>query len=205
MSRKEDGYIYIYKQDILDTRKIYKIGKAGDIFQRENDYKTIAPYGRMLFAFKCSNMSDREESLLTTLRLSYEVIGEVVYDIDFESLKNHIINTTATDSKSEDSNSSIPESDKVPIPRETLSCLTADYLRALSSIHGGYKGKKEEVLNFLLKNQLSISDVFKPDLQAFCNVHKLATTGKKSDLAHRLSIYYKQQGLVKDDVNLINL
>ena len=74
---KNKGYVYIYKQDILDVRDIYKVGRASCIIKRENDYKTLSPYGRMLFAIKTDNVVEVETKVLSTLQEKYEVHGEV--------------------------------------------------------------------------------------------------------------------------------
>jgi hypothetical protein len=126
---KTTEVIYVFKQDIFETRNVYKIGKTMDIIRRESDYKTVLPYGRMVFAAKCCNSVESEKLIFKVLERKHDARGEVVYDVSLDVLKA-IINAVIADEKKANTPSvsiePIDKSDIVPsiIKRDTQGTKT---------------------------------------------------------------------------------
>lgn len=191
-------YLYIYKQDILDQRRIYKVGWTTDVFQRENQYKTISPFGRMVFAVECGNAVLVEENLLRNLKSQYKLHSEVVYDINFEDLKSEVQKVLSTKKSTIDADNSSEGSvgsyvgpaqvsaKSVLIPRSLLQKFEVLVLKTLASKFGGFTGKKDAIIQFLINQKLSVGHLLKPELQAFLWALKTDFEGSKNELVDKL-------------------
>ena len=71
----------------------------------------------------------------------------------------------------------------IVLPQEIITLLPVDILKCLSTKFGGRKGKRDELIGYLMENKLSIEDLIKPELETVCWYLNLSEWVKNQNLS----------------------